>query len=178
MYSDLSRKYWFFHREEGSNPLKYSEIIYNAEKSVKVWDPYFNNGQDEEIFDYVNGDVTIRLLTTKSLNKHPSFLDEVFDEVKSRVSKRFNIEFGIRVINKYEHSNRPFLFHDRFLFVDDSKVFLVGGSLGQHLPTQTHCFSTGVFEVDDDNTKNFIKEIFEYYWSQGKSNEKPVQFIT
>lgn len=83
--------------------------------------------------------------------------------------------FGLRVINKSDSSHQgDRFFHDRFLIIDDTDVFLIGSSVGYHTNSQK---STGIFKVSNNDTKNFIKSIFKYYWDNSTHHQIPLTFL-
>ncbi len=171
--------YWFFHKETFPHdfPLKYNELIKSSSNYIEIFDPYFNVSgckRDHDIFNDVNNNITLKVLTSKGLDRHRTYLIDVKNAMKTKIPSSKNIRFGMRVINKMEMSEKGFTYHDRFLIIDQTDVYLIGSSIGHHLSPQQ---STGIYKVDNTDTKEFIKEIFDEYWRKAMNNEIPLQFL-
>lgn len=180
MYSDGIGKYWFYHKEDFPTvePLKYREIIKSAVRSIDILDPYFNiygTKTDYQIFDNIRDNIKIRILTVKKMLKviNINFLNDTLNSIKSVVTAA-NTEFGMRVINLSEAGEQIWEFHDRFLLIDNTDLYIVGGSIGYHVYSEN---STGIYKVDDSETLELVTAIYEYYWGKGRTNEIPIQFL-
>ena len=59
-------RYWFYDvRLTEEAPNQYQKIIANAQNTIWIWDPYFDETSDHEIFQYVNVDeITISIVTS------------------------------------------------------------------------------------------------------------------
>ncbi|KAA6322116.1 hypothetical protein EZS27_028312 [termite gut metagenome] len=173
-------EYWFYHKGSYSsdNPLLYQQIVDNATEEIIIWDPYFNvklPHRDQNIFSNIQSDVTIKILTCKGLNSSLTYLNEVKDAIKLVIPERKDCRFGLRVINNGDVTNqRDRFFHDRFLFIDNADVYLIGSSVGYHLKSEK---STGIFKVANSETKDFIISIFKYYWDNSAKHEIPVAYL-
>jgi hypothetical protein len=171
--------YWFYHKETFPSdfPLKYNELIKNVESYIEIIDPYFNvtgNNSDQDIFNDIPNDITLKILTFKGLNGNRTYLTAVENAIKSKIPSSKNVRFGMRVINKGDMNDKNYYFHDRFLIIDKRDVYLIGSSVGNHLTSQQ---STGIYKVDDTNTKNFIQEIYNEYWKKAANNEIPLRYL-
>ncbi len=180
MHTDKIDRYWFYHLETYPTdiPLKYMDLIKSAASSIYIWDPYFNidsTKPDYVLFNNINDNVLIRILTVKKLAKaaNINFLNDTLTKVKSAVSAN-DVEFGMRVINESEGIEKKWLFHDRFLIIDNNDFYYIGSSVGYHIYTEK---STGIYKITDIETKELIEALFEYYWDKGKANEIPIQFL-
>lgn len=178
MYDCGSNKYWYYHAASFPNdpPLLYEEIINQANDEIKVWDPYFNvQGSigDHSIFSSIKKDITLKILTTKK-HMHQSYLKDVYSAFKFLLPKSKNIRFGLRVFNRADSTQSDWLFHDRFLLVDNSDAYIIGSSIRWHIMPQE---STGIFKVDDPETIQFIYSIFEEYWKNATKNQVPLQLL-
>jgi hypothetical protein len=166
-HEDRSGKYYFYHKVSSSQPPKiYQHLVSQANSDVYVWDPYFNtngNGNDDHlIFESIGNGITISLLTQKGISPGSPYLNEILDSLKLFIHPSKNTTIGIHIIDKGIESQEKWLFHDRFLILDRTTVFIVGASLGWHIKSQN---STGIYRVTDQETANFIISIFDEYWN-------------
>ncbi len=119
--------YWFFHKETFPHdfPLKYNELIKNASSYIEIFDPYFNiSANDQDIFNDIHNDLTIKILTLKGLIRN-TFLTDVLNAMKVKIPSSKNVRFGIRVINTGDMNEKEkYSFHDRFLIIDQTDVYL------------------------------------------------------
>ena len=174
--------YWFYHKGSYPNdpPLLYESLINSATQSIEIWDPYFNvspphKNRDQDIFTSIGNDITLKILTTKGLDGTQSYLTEVHNSLKMKIPSSKNIRFGMRVFNKGDVANQgDWFFHDRLLIIDNMEVYLVGSSIGWHLKSNE---STGIYKVESNKSKSFIRSIFAEYWKQADSHEIPIQFL-
>lgn len=180
MHECGQNEYWFYHKGSypNDNPLLYQKLVDEATNEIIIWDPYFNikpPNNDQDIFSNINNDITIKILTIKGLDGPQTYLTDVKNSLKMTIPPTKNNRLGLRVINKGDILNQGGrYFHDRFLIIDDSEVYLIGSSLGYHIKTEQ---STGIFKVSNDETKNFIKSIFRYYWTNSNHHEIPLTFL-
>ncbi len=172
--------YWFYHKGSYPNqePLLYQHIINNANSDIEIWDPYFNvngNNSDHDIFNNIPNNITLKILTQKGLNGTQSYLTDVHNSLKMKITSSKNIRFGLRVFNKGDISNQgDWFFHDRYLIIDKTDIYLVGSSVGYHLKPEK---STGIFKVNNVDTGLFIISLFEEYWKQAYRHKIPLQFL-
>jgi hypothetical protein len=173
-------QYWFYHKGSYPNdsPLLYQELVDNATNEIIIWDPYFNiksPNADQNIFANIQNNVTIKILTFKGLDRNQTYLTEVKNALKTIIPPTKDCRFGLRVINTGDVVNQGSrFFHDRFLIIDETKVFLVGSSVGYHVQSEQ---STGIFKVSNPDTKEFIKSIFQYYWNNSTQHQIPLTFL-
>ncbi len=165
--------YSFFHKNSSplDEPLLYRRIIDSATSYIEIFDPYFNYAppnNDHEMFDSIQSGLTIKILTLKGLARNPPYLSDCWDAIKSRIPPVKNTRLGIRVINKGDPRNDNWHFHDRFLIIDRSKIYLIGSSIGWHIKVQD---STGICSIYDSDTSDFIQTLFDEYWQQAANNE-------
>lgn len=161
----IGKSYHFFNRANYASPTDfpdyYEYLLSLAEVSVKVWDPYFNAG-DENLFSHVHSgvDVTILYMYMAPVGRRALSLTAL--DVKSRVEAQLPTVHG-RVKVAYLPNTDTALFsarkwHDRFLILDDTLVFLVGGSLA-YQRSSAKCF--GIYDISCDEDAALIKERFE-----------------
>lgn len=180
MHECGQNEYWFYHKGSypSDAPLLYQQLINNANSEIIIWDPYFNvksPGNDQDIFINLKNDITIKILTLKGLDGPETYLTEVKNALKIVIPPIKDCRFGLRVINRGDILNQgDRYFHDRFLIIDDSEVYLVGSSVGYHIKSEQ---STGIFRVQNDNTKKFIISIFKQYWNLSMRHQIPLTFL-
>lgn len=180
MHECGQEEYWFYHKGSypSDNPLLYQDLINNATDEIIIWDPYFNvkpPNTDQNVFTNIKNDITIKILTSKGLVKTMSYLTDVHNAVKTAISPAKDCRFGLRVINEGDEANQgERFFHDRFLIIDETNVFLVGSSVGYHIQPK---LSTGIFKVSNNETKDFIKSIFKHYWDNSTQHQIPLAYL-
>lgn len=180
MHKCGQNEYWYYHKGSYPNdtPLLYQQLIDDASNEIIIWDPYFNvkyPNRDQDIFANIKDDVTIKILTCKGLDRGQTYLEEVKNTLKIAIPPTKNCRFGLRVINKGDINNQgERYFHDRFLIIDDSEVYLIGSSLGYHIKPEQ---STGIFKVSNDDTKKFIRSIFKYYWDNSTKHQIKLTYL-
>ena len=173
-------EYWFYHKGSypTDNPLLYQQLIDNADNEIVIWDPYFNvkyPNRDQDIFANIKNDITIKILTQKGLDRTGAYLTEIKNALKTTIPQTKDCRFGLRVVNTGDaHNQEGRFFHDRFLIIDDSDVYLIGSSVGYHIKSQQ---STGILRVSNDETKDFIKSIFKYYWDNSTIHQIPLTYL-
>ena len=160
----IGSKYRFFNRADHPSapddyPTYYSELLSLASVSIKIWDPYFNIG-DEDLFTVVPVGVDVIILYTyitsgSSRNLQPQ-------DVKSRVEPKLPIGHGTLKV-AYLPDNDATLFekrkwHDRFLIIDDAFYYLIGASL-RYQHTSANCF--GIYDLENHDDIALVKERFD-----------------
>ncbi|WP_223274581.1 hypothetical protein [Salibacter halophilus] len=105
MHECGQNEYWFYHKGTypNENPLLYQKLINNATDEIIIWDPYFNvkpPNADQNIFQNINNNITIKILTTKGLDRSRSYLTDVQDALKTTITPAKDCRFGLRVINE------------------------------------------------------------------------------
>ena len=173
-------EYWFYHKDSypNDNPLLYQNLVDNATDEIIIWEPYFNvklPNADQNIFANIKNNITIKILTLRGLDSTLSYLTDVHNALKTIIPPEKDCRFGLRVINKGDVANQGGrFFHDRFLIIDNTDIFLIGSSLGYHL---TPMQSTGIFKVTNPDTKAFILSIFQDYWDNSSQYEIPLTYL-
>jgi hypothetical protein len=180
MHECGQNEYWFYHKGSypNDNPLLYQQLIDNATSEIIIWDPYFNvksPNRDQYVFANIHNNITIKILTLKGLDGPQTYLTEVQNALRMAITPIKNSRFGLRVINRGNPvTQAERYFHDRFLIIDDSDVYLIGSSLGYHIKSEQ---STGIFKVSNNDTKDFIKSIFKHYWDNSTQNQIPLTYL-
>jgi len=180
MHDCGSDTYWFYHKNSYpiDVPAKYVELLNSATLSITVWDSYFNllpSGGDYQMFQQINEDITIKILTLKSLTgANANYLSNIFNSFRLTIPGSRRTRIAIRAIDKNNFHLINWQFHDRFLIIDDHEVYSIGSSIRYH--RESH-LSTGILKIHDSDTASFIQTIFDSYWQQAIANEIPIQFL-
>jgi hypothetical protein len=180
MHECGQNEYWYYYKGSypNDNPLLYQHLIDNASSEIIIWDPYFNvelPHSDQDVFTNIKNNITIKILTYKGLDGSQTYLTKVKNALKTTIPPTKDCRFGLRVINKGDIVNQgERYFHDRFLIIDDSEVYLIGSSLSYHLKPEK---STGIFKVSNSDTKDFIKSIFKYYWDHSTQHQIKLTYL-
>lgn len=170
--------YFFYDADAQSSqpPTLYQEILATAKTSIVICDPHYNP-EDKSIFESVkqNG-IDIRILTseTDSLrneNELKTFVDNIY-----HVLKKDNdlTKFSICIQSFYVQSgkNNLKLWHDRFLIIDDTNVYLIGSSMQYQREIRK---SFGICKiVDKDDIKIISQKVSAYFRRCNSQNSKKI----
>ena len=170
--------YWFFHKDSYPTdyPLLLNEIIKNANSHIEIFDPYFKvtgRRSDQNIFNDISNDITLKMITISKQNIN-NYKRDVLNAVRIKITSSKNIRFGMRIIDENAPADSGYVFHDRFLIIDQKDVYLVGSSIDYYLTPRK---SSGIYKIDEEDTIKFIQEIYTEYWNKGINNEIPIQFL-
>lgn len=148
------------------NPDFYTILISQAKQFIKIWDPYFHETEDCEVFKAVKAS-NIIIKVVASLDHKNRFQDRqsVTDYCKNIES---NLPAAVKsaTITVLAHDRNDW--HDRFLIIDD-RCFLVGASVNNQLKNN---LSHGIYEVTNQDDKKLIKDRFEIYFSNTRGSYK------
>ena len=132
----VGKNYHFFNRVDHAAPTDfpdyYGYLLSQASVSVKVWDPYFNDG-DEDLFGNVQPSVNVTILYMRETFPHrrPSSLD--ISTVKTLVDARLPLGHGALKVACLPSADVPLYderkWHDRFLIIDNKILYHIGASL-------------------------------------------------
>lgn len=164
-----AKNYRFFERSAhiaggaaNCHPTYYKELLKCACEKVWIWDPYFKD-DDENVFDVIPSDVDVRVLYIWNTDLRMRIVPPTtaFARIVGQLSAHTgNIEVG------YIKSGHPLYnqrkWHDRFLIIDRSTVFLVGGSLTSQ---RYDAKSFGIYELSDADEAGLVLERFEDTWN-------------
>lgn len=150
--------------KKSDGPKMYAELLRSAQNSIRIWDPYFNKSgaSDHLLFGYIKNPVEIYYLTNGTKVENCRIAREkaqlLWDNVPVAVRDKSTLHFAFVT----KDVNDDYMFHDRWLILDDSRYFLVGGSINYHAGTPT-C-STGIYEVMDDEDQQLISKKFNKFY--------------
>ena len=157
------QNYSFYLRKTGvtAPPLMYANLIASATSKIIVWDPYIHEA-DMQIFSNLTHGVDITLLTLGSFQSWPQKISNIVTRIKQSVPDVFKATTSLSAlyINKDihgRHQDDSWLFHDRFLIIDDSDFYIIGSSVGYHI---TATQSTGIMEMSSDRDKDIILDAY------------------
>jgi len=174
--------YAFFHRPQCQSlpPRWYQRVISSATRSIDIWDPYFNyNDNDEDndcrLFKYLRCSVKMRFLVVESDDKFNSKFRDWEPSIANMITTALKpgMDISFSYISPNTELGAKWEFHDRFLIVDNDRVFLVGSSVGYQLSPKA---STGMYELINDEDKKLVTDMFELYWTFAK-NQKHLKQI-
>lgn len=178
---EMGDDYAFYDRntDESIEPKYYQHIISQAKKIV-IWDPYFMEQYDGQLFESVTKEgVEIQILTVcreGTKNQPPQGLDEVKllrDNIKNALRKAkiktfsgcvFAFTFNKRKIYT-GLGERIYPCHDRFLIVDDTTAYLVGASMNNQLSSE---WTFGIMKIDKAKSHDAYKLITDKFMATMK----------
>jgi hypothetical protein len=176
MLNDGSNIYWFHHKPSfpSLNPYLYDDIISRANNSIDVWDPYFH-AVDSVIFSNVRNNLVIKILTSKGLTgANVNYVSNVIDAIKITIPKPKNTSFCLGVIDLSDQTKKDWDFHDRFLIIDNSEVYIIGASATANYISK---ITSGIYKVQNPDTCNFIIDQFNIHWGQTTKEPPTIQFL-
>lgn len=163
------QNYSFYLRKQRMTnpPLMYANLIASATSGIIIWDPYIHDA-DMQIFSNLNHGVEITLLTLGSSQSWPQKISNIVTRIKQSIPDEFkeNTSLSALYINKDIHGrdqDDSWLFHDRFLIIDDSDFYIIGSSVGYHI---TATQSTGIMEISSDLDKTIIWDAYIETYNQ------------
>ena len=163
--------YAFYHRPESQSlpPRWYKKLIESAQRSIEIWDPYFNykpedSIDDSRLFGYLRSSLKVRYL---AIDGKGSFEEKmraceplIGSIVVPTLKTGMDIQFGY--ITTGDDFGKYWEFHDRLLIIDNVRFFLIGSSIGYHLESKA---STGIYELKDNEDQRLVREMFDAYWA-------------
>ena len=163
-----AKNYRFFERSAhisagvaNCHPTYYEELLKCACEKVWIWDPYFRQ-DDELLFSVIPEKVDIRMMYLwNRCSKGAIAPTDVYARIDGQLtSPKGNLEVAYLQDSTTLYSNRKW--HDRFLIIDMSSVFLVGGSLTSQRYDSN---SFGIYELIDADDAGLVLERFEETWN-------------
>ena len=156
------KHYAFYHHPDRINdePLLYKNLVSSATRSVEIWDPYFNDN-DTEIFSHLKDNVQAKVLIFYSKEMFRSRTTQLKLLTTIKLSGKSGVKVRFGCVDRGNATYKEWEWHDRWLIIDEKQVFLVGASISSHIkPNHT----TGVYELQEDEDKELVKEMFKKYW--------------
>ena len=156
--------YAFYHHPEKlyDEPLLYKSLITSAKLRVEIWDPYFND-DDTAVFSWLSNNVKVKVLLFSTKETFTNKASSKWNlSTAVQISSKRGVEVTFGCVDKGNILYKEWEWHDRWLIIDDDRVFLIGSSLSNYLlPNHT----TGICELTADEDKELVKDMFKKYWN-------------
>ena len=158
--------YHFYDRKLSSNnPGLYQELLASAEDSIVIWDPHYRECRCD-VFSGIHKDgIYIEILTIchdeESKADIEAFGNTILNAIDDTDVPNCKVRInalaprGLRQIGGTE-------WHDRYLIIDNMKVFLVGASIDAQEKTHR---SFGIYEVTEIDDINLVVDAYNDYKS-------------
>ena len=159
-------------KPEKDYPDYYKILLSQAEQVIRIWDPYFHETEDCEVFKAVTASKIDILIVTSLDKKYRCQNVQSMSDYCNNIEKNLpaNVRNATIKMRAYERND----WHDRFLVVDD-RYFLVGASVNNQLKNN---WSHGIYEVTNPKDKALIKSKFDIYFGcTVNSHRKTVQRV-
>lgn len=150
-------RYWFYDvRETSAEPNQYQKIIANASEMIWIWDPYFNETTDYEVFKYISAEkITISIVTSfkegRGLQNLSNYRENILKSLPACVNSA-----KLYILSYYKNE-----WHDRFLIIDQKHVYLVGASVNNQ--RYLYRTTTGIYQLQDDSEE--AKFLINKFWN-------------
>ncbi|MDE7378356.1 MAG: hypothetical protein K2N13_05260 [Paraprevotella sp.] len=150
------KHYSFYDAEKASEipPAYYQDLLATAQTTIQIWDSYYMEGTDANVFSkVVNDNISIHILTASAPGQNEQTMKAFADNIKKTLEgngvKGFNI-----VIQCYnEFIKRTKVCHDRFLILDHKEIYLIGASMNNQILSSR---SFGICNVSEQTDKHLI----------------------
>lgn len=158
-------KYYHFYDFGLTNdsPKLYGELLSGAKSSIRIWDPHYRY-VDFGLFSYIHQDgVSIEFLTICQEGEGKSDMNAFANEVLDTIDDEDVPVCKVRVYSlmpKFFRKGVWTEWHDRFLIVDDTDVYLIGASLDAHMGTNK---SYGIYQLNETDDKNLVLDTYKVY---------------
>ena len=148
--------YMFYDRRTTfRKPNAYEKLIASANRSIWVWDPYLDSDNFPRLFAKVEAKtIRIEILTTLALHKSKDDLQTITTNIRDEVLDTCT-SCDVVGIAYYKQD-----WHDRYLIIDEQKVYLVGASMDAHRDSNK---SYGIYEVTEPKDIGFIIQKYTDY---------------
>ena len=156
--------YHFYDFGLTDNPPKlYGGLLAGAKSSIRIWDPHYRN-VDKDLFSSIHQDgICIEVLTIcqdgedkRDMNSFANEVLETIDDGDVPVCKVWVYALMPRFFRKGSWTE----WHDRFLIIDDTDVYLIGASLDAHMRTSK---SYGIYQMTETDDKNLVIDTYKVY---------------
>lgn len=145
--------YQFYDKRKATRmPNAYEKLLAKAQRSIWVWDPYMDSDTFPELFKDVEAkSMRVEILTTLYPGKSKSDLQNLTTGIKNVLPSPCTV-----VGKAYYRVD----WHDRYLIIDESKVYLVGASMDAHADTGK---SYGICQLTDSRDIEFVIRKYKEY---------------
>ena len=145
------------------DPLFYRQLLAQAKKSIVIWDPHYRDVK-MDLFSVIKQDnVYIEILTIcyngESKNDMTVFANDVKDAINVTDVPHCIVRVNALMpsyLRKWPWTE----WHDRFLIIDNTEVYLIGASLSAQNNTDR---SFGICQLVDPMDKDIVMRSYEAY---------------
>lgn len=183
--------FWFYDRLDNheSGPTIYRALLEQAESKIYIWDPYLG-ADDVVLFDNLSAGIDIWILTCCDASRECRMGDNFKLFLSKMIIEQNRKKYGLKIaaidkskiqkeLRKKENQVRAGekVPHDRFLFIDEKRVFLVGASLQYHSVENTgfgdrDVSTTTIYEIQEQEQRDFLLGEFKSYWNTDSDKNK------
>lgn len=145
--------YQFYDKRKATRmPNAYEKLLAKAQRSIWVWDPYMDSDTFPELFKDVEAkSMRVEILTTLYPGKSKADLQLLTTGIRDMLPSPCTVS-GIA----YKRVD----WHDRYLIIDESMVYLVGASMDAHSDTGK---SYGICKLTDTRDIAFVIRKYKEY---------------
>ena len=173
---DQGTNYYFFDNRMEETPNLYKQLLAIATEKIQIWDPYYDEEKDAALFEDVKAEkMDIEILTTQDKRPNNRTAQEFADNILNAIPKEQTPKCKV-VVRSFAKSARnrkneliP-LWHDRYLIIDQTEVFLIGPSMTSQVETKR---SFGFYRLNDVEDIKVVKKYFESYRNELTSSRNP-----
>jgi hypothetical protein len=153
--------YHFYCKPDGGGvaPILYQHVLGLAEHKVWVWDAYFHQPDGAIFGAFTHSGVEVKIITEPKVPIE-AFKSGCVAAMETAMSAAVKVGCSV-TIAQAKAAFADWKNHDRFLIVDESRVYLIGSSVSYYLSVGE---STGAYEVTSVADKDLIIKAFNYYW--------------
>lgn len=173
---DQGTNYYFFDNRMEETPNLYKQLLAVATENIQIWDPFYDEDKDAVLFEDVTAEkMDIEILTTQ--DKRPSnrtaqeFADNILNAIPKEQTPKCKVIVRSFAKNARNRKNDLIpLWHDRYLIIDKTEVFLIGPSMTSQVETKR---SFGFYRLNDVEDIKVVKKYFESYRNELTSSQYP-----
>lgn len=153
-----------------SNPTYYKNVLAKAKQSIRIIDPYALCHDAEGVFENVKqSGIKIEIITIGSSHNDAKDYANKF----ARVIEKNRCEYNLEIFSFKPNNRVIYLWHDRYLIVDDTDYYLIGSSLDAQVKSDRY---HGIYKLTEDEDKRIVKDIYQEI--KAKYNSKCAYKIT
>ena len=153
-------KYYHFYDRmlTNNNPALYQELL-----AIVVWDPHYRECRCDVFSDIHQDAIYIEILTICYDGESKNDLKDFGNDILNAID---DVEVPTCEVKIYALMPRALRFghwtewHDRYLIIDNSKVFLMGASLDAHEFSRR---SHGVYQLTETDDINLVIDSYKAY---------------
>ena len=150
-------------------PGLYQQLLASAKQTIAIWDPYYYKNFKGIFGDIQQDNIYIEILTIcQGLDKKPD-IDDFANKVMKSIDKKKVPHCKVRVYAFSPLNTKMYpwkKWHDRFLIIDNTRVYLVGSSMDSQVLAENGkntSYGFGIMEVTEHDDLDLIKRTYERY---------------